>query len=156
MTDPDALRFAKHFERAQGWLGLDKPLTPAYRERPEVLELWSHVRMAAKQWAEAEPLLRRLQLLQPGEAQHWVNLAYTVRRLRSLAEAEPILREGVRRFPEVGLIRFNLACYAAQQGRLAEVTPLLEAAFRFEPGLREIARSDPDLEPYRQSRAVGH
>ena len=144
----EQLRLAKHFERAQGWLLLDKfeeaasalqEIPPVFHRSPEVMFFRGQLHLAAKQWALAEPVLRQVLRDYPDEPQHWVSLAYVVRRAISIAEAEPILREARQRFPAVALIWFNLACYAAQQDRLSEVRDLLAEALRLEPQLLEQA-----------------
>ena len=160
----DRLKFAKHFERAQGWLMLDKfdQASAALAEIPavfsahlEVRLLRAQIHMAAAQWDLAEPLFRQLVEHDAAEPLYWVNLAYVVRRAKSLAEAEPILREARRRFPTVELIWFNLACYAAQQNRLEEAHELLGEAFRLDPQLKAQAEADPDLKPYWDALASG-
>lgn len=156
----DRVNFAKYFERAQGWLALDKfdeaiaaldDLPAIFHSHPAVVLLRAHVHMEAKQWALADPLLRLLIKNDDGEAQYWINLAFVVRRAKSLKEAEPILQEARQRFPKVPLIWFNLACYAAQQARLAEANELLTEALRLDPDLQEQADADPDLGPLRNS-----
>jgi len=153
----DQLTFAKHFERAQGWLMLDKfeeaarslrKIPPAFRRRPEVTLVRAQLYLATKQWKRAEPSLRQLLKLEADEPQHWVNLAFAVRRAKTIAQAETILLAARQRFPKVAVIWFNLACYAAQQGRLAEVPTLLREAIRLEPQFKEPAKTDPDLAPY--------
>ena len=160
----DQLKFAKHFERAQGWLLLDKfdsalaalgEIPPGFSARPEVVLLCAQIHMAAAQWSLAEPLFRQLVESDADEPLYWVNLAYVVRRAKSLGEAEPILREARERFPTVELIWFNLACYAAQQNRLDEAHELLSEALRLEPQLKEQAKADPDLKPYWDGLASG-
>jgi tetratricopeptide (TPR) repeat protein len=157
----DQLLFAKHFERAQGWLLLEKfaeaarslrAIPPAFRRRPEVVLVRAALYLAAKDWKRAEPVLRQVLKHEADDPQHWVNLAFAVRRAKSLAEAEPILLEARRRFPQVAVIWFNLACYAAQLGRLDEVPTLLREAIRLEPDFKEPAKADPDLAPYWQGK----
>jgi predicted Zn-dependent protease len=153
----DRLKFAKHFERAQGWLLLDKhveaisaldEIPTIFQIHPAVVLLRAHVHMDAKQWKLAEPLLRQLIKEDEGEPQYWINLAYVVRRAKSLKEAEPILREARKRFPTVALIWFNLACYASQETRLQEAHDLLREALRLESTLMDQAKADADLAPY--------
>ena len=160
----ERLEFAKHFERAQGWLALDKfdeaerslgRIPAVFQARPEVLLVRGQLHLNAAQWAQAEPVLRQLLGLDDTEAQYWVNLAFVVRRAKSIQDAEPILLEARGRFPAVGLIWYNLACYASQQGRLKEAHDLLREALRLEPDLMENAKQDPDLGPYWQGLALG-
>lgn len=156
----DRLRFAKHFERAQGWLLLDKHAEAAsaldeipviFHSFPAVLLVRSQIHMETRQWKLAEPFLRQLLEKDATEPQHWISLAYVVRRAKSIKEAAPILQEARKRFPTVALIWFNLACYAAQETRLQEARDLLTEALRLEPSYRELAKTDSDLEPLRNS-----
>ncbi len=153
----DQLKFAKYFGHAQGWLLLDKfdlaaealhEIPSAFQIRPEVVLFRAHLHMAAEQWTLAEPVLRQLLEESADEPQYWINLAFVVRRAKSIAEAEVILLEARQRFPAVALIWFNLACYAAQQDRLRDVSELLQEALRLEPGLSAQAQTDSDLKPY--------
>ena len=153
----DQVDFAKHFERAQGWLLLEKfdeagkalrAIPPAFRRRHEVKSVRAQLYLATRQWKRAEPVLRQLLKQDEGEPQHWVSLAFAVRRAKSIADAEPILLEARQRFPKEAIIWFNLACYAAQQGRLSEVPALLREAIRLEPKITELAKTDSDLAPY--------
>jgi Flp pilus assembly protein TadD len=160
----DLLKFAKHFERAQGWLLLDNHaaaaralrLIPlAYRKRPEVEQFRAQLHLSAGQWRQAEPILRRLRRRDPGDAQVWVSLAYAVRRSKSITAAEEILRDARERFPGEAVIWFNLACYAAQQGRLTDARDWLREAGKREDGYKEMAKSDSDLTPYWEAVAAG-
>jgi predicted Zn-dependent protease len=160
----DRMRFTKHFERAQGWLLLDRPdlaagalaeIPPAFRTAPEVLRFRAELHMAAQEWTLAEPVLRQLLEADVDDPQHWVSLAFAVRRAKSIGEAEGILREARERFPKVSIIWFNLACYAAQQDRPAVAHRLLGEALRLEPALRQTAQADSDLAPYWKALAAG-
>jgi predicted Zn-dependent protease len=153
----EQLAFAKHFERAQGWLLLEnyaaaaralRLIPPAYRRRPEVEQFRAQLHLAAGEWRRAEPILRRLRQEDPSDPQHSVSLAFAVRRGKSIGAAEQILLEARERFPEVAVIWFNLACYAAQQGRLADARAWLHEAGQREEGFRELAKTDSDLVPF--------
>ncbi len=150
----DLLMFAKHFERAQGWLLLEnhaaasralRLIPRTFRGRPEVEQFKAQLHMSAGQWRRAEPILRRLRKHHPSDPQYPVSLAYAVRRARSIEAAELILLEARERFPDVAVIWFNLACYAAQQGRLPDARAWLREAGRREGEYRERAKIDPDL-----------
>lgn len=152
----ERLKFAKHFERAQGWLLLEnyaaadralRLIPPAFRKRPEVEQFRAQLHLAAGRWARAVPLLRRMLKKDPTEVQYWVSLAFAVRRSESIAAAEAILLEARERFPQEAILWFNLACYAAQQGRVVEARDLLVEAVKREAGFRMLAKSDPDLAP---------
>lgn len=153
----DQLKFAKHFERAQGWLLLENHaaaeralrLIPAvFRSRLEVQQFRAHLHLSAGHWAKAVPLLRRLRKQDPTDPQYAVSLAFAVRRAQSIEAAEKILLEARERFPEEAIIWFNLACYAAQQGHLAETRDLLREAAKREAVYRDMAKTDSDLTPF--------
>lgn len=150
----DRLQFAKHFERAQGWLLLDKfaeaiaaldAIPCAFQSRPEVLIVRAHTHQSARQWPQAETIFRHLLAVDATEPHYWIGLAYAVRRSQSIEKAEPILSDAHRRFPDVALIPYNLACYAAQLDRLKEAERLLREAIRLDATLRDLAQTDSDL-----------
>lgn len=160
----DRLKFAKHFERAQGWLLLEnhaaadralRQIPPAFRDRPEVEQFRAQLHLSAGRWAKAVPLLRRLHEQDPTEPQYAISLAFAVRRAQSIAAAEQILLAARDRCPTEPIIWFNLACYAAQQHRLPEAQALLREAIRLDPNCRDLAKTDPDLAPYWQAIADG-
>ena len=166
MDEPreNLLQFAKHSERAQGWLLLEnhaaagralRLIPPAFRRRPEVEELRAQLHLAAGQWRRAEPILRRLRKQHPSDPHYSVSLAFAVRRAKSIGAAEQILLEARERFPDLAIIWFNLACYAAQQGRLAEARDWLREAGQRDRDYRERAKTDSDLTPYWEAVAAG-
>jgi tetratricopeptide (TPR) repeat protein len=150
----ERLQFAKHFERAQGWLLLDKfaeaigaldAIPTTFQNRTEVLMLRAHAHQSARQWPQAETIFRLLLAVDDTEPHHWIGLAYAVRRSQSIEKAEPILEDAHRRFPDVALISYNLACYAAQLDRLKEADRLLREAIRLDAMFHELAQTDSDL-----------
>lgn len=160
----DQLKFAKHFERAQGWLLLEnhaaaeralRLIPAAFRERSEVQQFRAQLHLSAGRWARAVPLLRRLVKQDPTEPQYWVSLAFAVRRAESIAKAEQILIEASRLFPHEAIIWFNLACYAAQQGDITNALGLLRAAVNRDVAYRDLAKTDPDLIPFWSAVADG-
>lgn len=160
----DQLTYAKHFERAQGWLLLENyaaadkalGLIPAsYRRRSEVEQFRAQLHLSAGEWRRAEPILRRLRKREPADPEHYVSLAFAVRRGKSIGAAEQILLEARELFPEVDVIWFNLACYAAQQGRLADARDWLHEAGRREEAFRDLAKTDSDLIPFWTAVAKG-
>lgn len=118
-----------------------------YQVNPDILEFRCHLYLAAKQWALAADLAKRLAETAPTAPGHWISWAFAVRRLQSIDAAEKILRAALVAHPECATIHFNLACYAAQTGRLPEAATLLQAALRLEPAMADQAANDPDLLP---------
>jgi predicted Zn-dependent protease len=160
----DLLQFAKHFERAHGWLLLEnhaaaaralRLIPPAFRRRPEVEQFRAQLHLSVGRWRQAEPILRRLRRQDPNDPHYCVSLAYAVRRAKSIGAAEQILLEARERFPDVAVIWFNLACYAAQQGRFPDTRDWLREAGRRENEYREMAKTDSDLTPFWAAVAAG-
>ena len=77
------------------------------------------------------------------------------RRAISIHAARPILLEALQRFPEDATLHFNLGCYAAQLGELGEARRLVRKAIALDGAYRDLARTDPDLEPIRASLKEG-
>jgi Tfp pilus assembly protein PilF len=75
--------------------------------------------------------------------------AYGVRRAHSLDAAEKILLQAASLHPADATIQFNLGCYACQLGRPEEARRRVERAIALDEKFRELAASDPDLEPLR-------
>lgn len=141
---------------ARGWLMLGRA-DEAARSLDEVpvaqqhtvatLALRCQVFLDTGECALAAAIARRLAMAEPGEPQHWISLAYAVRRCESVAAARDILLEALPRFPLCATIPYNLACYAAQLGDFAEARKLLDQAIGLDPDFREAARTDPDFDP---------
>ena len=74
------------------------------------------------------------------------SLAWGQRRGTGILEAEKTLLTAIERFPKEATILFNLACYASKQGRLDEARERLKTAIELEPGFKEAALRDDDLE----------
>jgi Flp pilus assembly protein TadD len=100
-------------------------------------------------WPRAAVAATRLCERSPGDAAHWVQRAYAVRRAEGLETAREILLEARGRHPADPTIRFNLACYEAQLGRLELAREHLAEACRLDPAYAEMAKTDPDLAPLR-------
>lgn len=103
------------------------------------------LQIEAKDWAGAAETAHNLVHDNPEDAQHWIHLAYAVRRRDCVTDAEKILRRAIQIHPREWCIRYNLACYAAVQGREDEARALLEEAVALEPSCAFMAREDPDL-----------
>lgn len=102
-------------------------------------------------WSKAVEVGAILCEREPGEAWHWIQWAYAVRRSVSLAAAKEILMRGVALHPREAIFHFNLACYEAQLGRLDDARVLLETACALDETYVEMAKTDEDLAPLRTS-----
>lgn len=100
-------------------------------------------------WAKAAEVGAILCEREPGEAWHWIQWAYAVRRSVSLTAAKEILMRGVALHPREAIFHFNLACYEAQLGRIDDARVLLETACALDETFVEMAKTDEDLAPLR-------
>jgi Flp pilus assembly protein TadD len=103
------------------------------------------IQISTEDWAGAAETACNLVHDEPEDAQHWIHLAYAIRRRENVSEAEKILLRAVRVHPREWCIRYNLACYAAVQGRKEEAAMLFEEAVALEPSCEIMAQDDPDL-----------
>jgi hypothetical protein len=129
-------------------------IPPAHRLHLEVLVMRVMVSQQAEAWELMCEVSRFLAETWPEVAQHWIWVAYSTRRCRSIQEAEVWLKRGMEAHPTEPIIPFNLACYAAVTGRIEEAKQLLERAIRLDANVRMMALEAPDLEPLWESFAV--
>jgi Flp pilus assembly protein TadD len=138
-------------ESAQALAGLP----PGVQSQREVMALKVALHMTAKNWAVAAEIAACLVEREPEEAGWWVNLAYCVRRARSLDEAEAVLLRAVVLHASHAIIHYNLACYACVGGRLELAKERLSQALRLDKGVEEMARHDGDLAALRDWIGAG-
>lgn len=149
----------KHIEYAAGYLELGmfseaskclKEISEENQDRPEILELKLAVFFETEEWNHAVRLAVQLQMIQPDNPTWAVQLAYAVRRHKSIEEAQQILLAAEKRFPKEALIKFNLGCYAAQLGKIEAAREYVSQAIELDKSFKKIAKEDPDLEPLRE------
>lgn len=152
-----------YLSAAEGWLALGNHaeafeeldrISGAFREHPDVLELWWEVYARVRNWELALKAARRLTEVAPDRASGWLHQAYATRRCPTggLAKARAVLQPACEWFPEEPVIPYNLACYAAQLDQLDEAFEWLRKAVKAAgkaERIREMAEQDPDLEPLR-------
>ncbi len=126
-------------------------LSPPDTDLPEALALRASILQHRQHWLLLKPIAAELVRIQPEEAGWWVMWAYATRRADSLLAAEAILREAEIVHPEEATIQFNLGCYACQLGDLSEAGRRVRCAIASDPSFLELARSDSDLAPLRES-----
>lgn len=126
-------------------LSILESLSPQFRGDLRTRSLLVCLQIDAKDWAGAAETAHNLVHDDPENAQHWIHLAFAVRRRDCVTDAEKILRRAIQIHPREWCIRYNLACYAAVQGRKSEALALLEEAVALEPQCALMAREDPDL-----------
>jgi len=116
-------------------------------DRVEALQMKLAVLIEAKDWPSASCAAKNLTLREPNDPRHFVNLAFTTRRARSIEKAKAILEEAAQRFPNVAIIQYNLGCYACQQADMESAKEKLIAAFSLDPSFLDTAKEDDDLGP---------
>ena len=139
-------------------LGLLKEATAELAQLPpdsidgdEALALRMEIFRAQSRWLELRVTAGELTRRQPANADAWITFAYATRRAESLHAAEEILRNAELRHPREPTIQFNLGCYACQLGDLAEARRRVEHAIALDKDFRELAGTDPDLAPLRDT-----
>ena len=150
-----------HFlNAAEGWLGLGDPreaeqelarLSLGVLSHPEVLRVKYHFYERTAQWERGAETAQLLCQIVPEVPFGWVQLAYALHELKRTNEAYNVLLPVLDRFPDDYVMRYNLACYSCQLGRLPEAREWLKRAGALvsTDTIREMAMSDPDLEPLR-------
>ena len=150
------MNLESHLSAAVGYLELGmaedanaelEQLPPDLKIHPEVLALRASIFAAIEAWEHLLELSVFLTSKWPQDSQHWIWLGYATRRCRSIAEAEKALISSLRYHDSEPIIHFNLACYAAQTADLETARKRLAHAIRMDPQIREMALTDPDLEP---------
>ena len=130
-----------------------KQISPAARNRPEVLMLVWEIHAHARRWIEAVEAADHLIAQSPDQPEGYVKRAYALHELKRTQEAWDTLEPVSPRFNKDWLIPYNLACYACQLGRSADAMKLLKKSLRLGDAgeIRAMALEDSDLEPIRQS-----
>jgi tetratricopeptide (TPR) repeat protein len=130
-------------------------IAPADHDTLPVISLHAHCCSEAEDWAGAAALGERLTGLDPGDAGHWIQWAYAVRRLSGIPAARAILLTALGLHPQESIIHFNLACYEAQLGNLPAAKSHLRNACSLHADCREMALADTDLVPLHPWIAAG-
>ena len=121
----------------------------------DTLELRCRVFLDTGECVLAAAIARRLVSADPSEVQHWISLAYAVRRCETIEAAREILLEALPRFPLCATIPYNLACYASVLGLFDEARKYLDQAVGLDPDFKDAAKKDPDFEPLRKFELGG-
>ncbi len=111
----------------------------------QLLGMRALVSQAAGNWELMGEAAGELVRQWPDDSNHWIWLAYAMRRSHSLAEAEDVLLAALKHHETEPVIHFNLSCYAAQLGKLELARERLQRAITLDPTVRRMARKDPDL-----------
>lgn len=144
----------------QGYLGLGmvaeaaaefELLSPTDRDTTPALTLRIAICQEQQDWPSLRDASIELVRRVPDQVGGWITWAYAVRRAESILAAEEVLRIAETKHPREPTIQFNLGCYACQLGDLAEARRRVEHAIALDKDFRELAGTDPDLAPLRDT-----
>lgn len=154
MQDSEKRRFQTAITYANGYRELGmysyalKELNALSSEQAQsqtALQMRLAILMDANRWKNALTVARKLHSIAPENADSHVNLAFVVRRTKSLESAQSILLEAAQKFPTVAIIPYNLACYACQNGDFESAKAYLSKAFSLDKTCLDMAKNDEDL-----------
>jgi len=126
-------------------------IAPDFQGQPEVLVVRLGLFQETQRWAAMQSVARKLAELDPTDPQWAIAWAYATRRAESIELARLILMDALERNPLEALIHYNLACYDCVAQNLESAKEFLARAFKLAPQMRQMALTDPDLEPLRSS-----
>ncbi|MCH6257609.1 hypothetical protein MLD52_13695 [Puniceicoccaceae bacterium K14] len=113
------------------------------------LQMQLAISMDAKKWNKALPFAKKLHDVDPEASENHVNLAFVMRRARSMQSARKVLETAAKKFPGVAIIHYNLACYACLNKNTEEAKSFLNLAFELDEAYLKISLEDEDLEQLR-------
>ena len=144
----------RHLKAAVGYLELGmiedaaneiECMPPDQKNSSEVLGVRMEICRAAEKWTLMEVVARELWKRHQDEPVYWNDLAWAVRRAKSLESANDILLQAVEKFPEHAMTHFNLGCYASQLGYIEEAKSRVGKAIELDSKFKLLALDDPDL-----------
>ncbi len=141
---------------AQGYFELEMPaealrqldsLPPAAQMRADGLELRVVILMMAERWREAARACERLCAVAPEVPGGFIHHAFCLHELGKTGQAREVLLDGPPALVKEATYHYNLACYECVLGNLESARAHLAMSLKMDAGLREHARTDPDLRP---------
>ncbi|MEM7010954.1 MAG: hypothetical protein AAF585_05665 [Verrucomicrobiota bacterium] len=145
----------KALQAAQGYLELDMPRDAAAElatipelehDRVEIVEMKALIALKLDDWEAGLEAASKLCELQPSRPSGFIHTAYCLHELGRTAEARETLLMGPASLRDEATFYYNLACYNARLDEDEEALQLLDRAFEMDAKLREMARTDPDLQ----------
>lgn len=157
------LTVERQIDAAQGWLGLNDPLSAkqeldqiptALHSHPRVLLVRSEFFASTKRWEESAACANAVVEITPSLWDAWIKRSYALHELKRTREAFDLLLPAARIFPDLWLIPYNLACYSAQLNRLEEAEIWFARAMKIDASqVKHAAQDDPDLLPLKKRGA---
>jgi predicted Zn-dependent protease len=120
-------------------------LPPETAGHADVVELRARILMQAKRWKPALEASRRFCVLQPGQTDGYINVAFCLHALGRTEEAREVLLSGPEALRAEPTFHYNLACYECVLGHLDLARMHLEKSIQLDKKYRDFAKGDSDL-----------
>jgi predicted Zn-dependent protease len=152
------MKFEKQLLAAEGYseLGLDEEalaqldeLSEQEQDLLQALRMRIDILLRKRDWQTSLRLSLRMCELHPKESGGYINAAYCLREMGRTLEAKQTLLDGPASLLNDATYYYNLACYESLLGNLNEAKAYLHASFRLKRSLRDLAKTDADLERIR-------
>jgi predicted Zn-dependent protease len=124
-------------------------LDAEFQDQFDVMRMRVDILLRKREWKEALGLSLRTCSIHTGEPYGFVHAAFCLHELGRTAEAKQALLDGPACLLDEAVYYYNLACYDTVLGNLDQAKVYLHASFRLDKTFRELAKSDPDLNPIR-------
>lgn len=151
---PDDLQWT--LEQCDGYMDLSmwdaamsllKGIPEEHRLHPQVQTLLLRRAMHKEDWVSAVALADALHRVEPDSVQHWISLAYALRRHQGIPAARNVLLKSLEDFPDDPIVAYNLACYDCVEGHHEAAVQRLTHILKMHPGILQLIETDEDLQP---------
>lgn len=119
-----------------------------FQDRPEVLQLRLQNFMQRRRWNQALRISRKLCQIAPQCSTGFLHAGFCLHELGRTAEAKKILMRGPPALLNDPIYHYNMGCYNALLGNTHDAQTHLQTSFAMDETFRELARKDPDLQPF--------
>ena len=119
-----------------------------FQDRPEVLQLRLHNLMQRKSWTQALRVSRKLCQVAPECSTGFLHAGFCLHELGKTAQAKKILLKGPAAMLDDPIYHYNMGCYNALLGNFLDAQTHLQMSFAMDETFRELAKKDPDLQPF--------
>ena len=120
-------------------------LSPAWKSKPEVIELRLLALMQVHAWSEALDAGFQLCEAMPDACAGFIHAAFCLHEMQRTEEAKQLLLKGPSSLHREPVFFYNLACYDARLGNRDEALEHLQRSFKLDKKFKDFARQDPDL-----------
>lgn len=154
---PDNLKWA--LEQCDGYMDLSmweaasallKGIPEEFNHHPKMQTLLLRRAIHKGDWPAAASLADDLHRAEPDSVQHWISLAYALRRKQGIQAARKVLIKSLEKFPADPIVGYNLACYDCVEGRHEAAVQRLTHILEMHPGILQLIEKDEDLHAVRE------